>query len=99
MFPRQTVVEDRRDHLVIQTNRPLRFPDMSDLDGSTWSPGKEERGGGSRREGRGGQTQTQIDLREEFHGKEETRGEKYARHCRHFKLPGGQAVGLLIELT
>ena len=50
-------------------------------------------------EGRGGQTQTQIDLREEFHGKEETRGEKYARNCRHFKLPGGQAVGLLIELT
>lgn len=57
---------------------------------------EEDRGGG---EGRGGQTQTQIDLREEFHGKEETRGEKYARHCRHFKLPGGQAVGLLIELT
>ena len=36
-----------RDHLVIQTNRPLRFPDMSDLDGSTWSPEGEEEEGGS----------------------------------------------------
>ena len=47
---------------------------MSDLDRSTsWSPEEEEEEEEERGGERRGQTQTQIDWREEFYGKEETR--------------------------